>query len=497
MLEENFARLQQAQALRGDGALVEAKDVLEALVADSPDYYAALHILGLTYSDLGDLNSALSYFARAAAVLPDSYISHAALATIYVELSHLEAAEKSVHEALNLKPDAVESYVTLAQIYRDQKNYEAAYHTLRKCLELESDFEEATILLGAVCLDMGLEDEMKALLLPLTRALELRPEVIYLLSTVNSRLPGVDFSELLQRLPLTEREKPDWFYARAGVLQRQQRYSEAWDLYLTANSMVRKGTVENENRNRNWQNESLAMLQRSAPLANALTANDAPSSIFFLGPSRSGKTTAEKTLKPVQAITLGYEGQVPIRALTNTLLRRGLAPAFQYALLPPALQNECRAEYQRVFEASFCNTKIATFTTPSRIHDAYHIAKTIPNCYFVFVRRDPFDTAIRIFQKHYSSGNYYSYDWNSCLEHVIWYNRMIDRLLELLPAQSFEIKYEDLNRDHNIILRGLKRWLPEIIEDSVEIKGLSFDTSPKDLFSEYIGDQRLSPQSKK
>ena len=487
MLEEKYHQLQLAQELRSQGALEEAKTQLENLVADVPQYHAALHILGLTHSDLGDLNSALTYFARATAVLPDSYVSHAALATIYVELGHLEAGERSVREALLIKPDATESLATLAQIHRDQKDYKTAYELLKRCVRLEPSFDAARVLLGIVCLDMGLEEEMVATVLPLTLPERLSNEAVYLLSSISRNNRTFDLSSLIDSLPPSERQKPDWFFAKAGDLQRNEEYEQAWKQFEIANSMVRKSTQLHEARYENWERESLAYLYAAQPIKDTNVDKESPNSLYILGPSRSGKTTMERTVQYTGGITLGFENQMPIKSLTRTFLRRGLPPAFQYALLPRELYNDCRTAYLTALRAAFPGADAVTFTSPSRIHDAYQIAQIVPNSYFVFVRRDPVDTAIRIFQKHYASGNYYAYDWKKCLDHVKWYNEMIDRLLELLPNQSTEINYQDLGSDSEHLIKKLKKWLPDLkLACDKERMSVTLDTSPSSHYAQFL-----------
>ena len=63
-------------------------------------------------------------------------------------------------------------------------------------------------------------------------------------------------------------------------------------------------------------------------------------------------------------------------------------------------------------------------------------AQVPPNVRFIFVRRDHFDTALRIFMKPYRSGNHYAYDLKSIFEHLAWYDRMIDAKSSPAPSSN-------------------------------------------------------------
>ena len=61
------------------------------------------------------------------------------------------------------------------------------------------------------------------------------------------------------------------------------------------------------------------------------------------------------------------------------------------------------------------------------------MAAVFPNVRFLCVKGDVNDTALRIYQRRYSIGNIYSYDFRTARDHIIRYHEAIDLLQEKLP----------------------------------------------------------------
>src|SRR5262249_18343870 len=72
---------------------------------------------------------------------------------------------------------------------------------------------------------------------------------------------------------------------------------------------------------------------------------------------------------------------------------------------------------------------------------------------FVFMRRDPDDTLLRIYIRKYQKGNPYAYDLKAARDYVAWYHEMMDLLAEKLPDIVRIINYEDMVSDPAAALR--------------------------------------------
>ena len=91
--------------------------------------------------------------------------------------------------------------------------------------------------------------------------------------------------------------------------------------------------------------------------------------------------------------------------------------------------------------------RVFTSALSSRIHDASLIASVLPNVRFVLMRRNPKDTALRIYMSKYLRGNSYAYDLKSIAAYMDWYAQMIDLTAEKFSKISVVISYESMIAD--------------------------------------------------
>ena len=81
------------------------------------------------------------------------------------------------------------------------------------------------------------------------------------------------------------------------------------------------------------------------------------------------------------------------------------------------------------------------------------MAAVFPNVRFLCVKRDVNDTALRIYQRRYSVGHIYSYNFRMTYDHIVRYHEAIDLLQERLPEWVRVVQYEDMVANPPMILR--------------------------------------------
>src|SRR6266851_3326609 len=111
----------------------------------------------------------------------------------------------------------------------------------------------------------------------------------------------------------------------------------------------------------------------------------------------------------------------------------GLLTSNRFENLPAQLYALCRDIYFEELARRAGSAKVFTNTHPGRIIDAAYIASAFPNVRFICVRRELEDNILRIYMRKYKRGNAYAYDPKSTRDYVVWYNQMIDLLVEKLP----------------------------------------------------------------
>lgn len=479
-LQAAHARLSEAEKCRLGGNLDRARSLCEALLRDHSDYVGALQTLGVVHLGMKNHRQALSCFLQAAMHCPKDAVNLTNLANCYLRLDARELAVQALEAARRLAPDDPAIYWTLAEVHHADRDYEQAARSFEKVLALSPSQADAAHGLGDCYLHLGRIGEGAAVL---KRAHELKPDsvaVLYTLSQLPADAVDIDVMGALDHVRRQEEQTEHEFdirvaFTRAAALDKQGLHGKAWEELLRANRREFP-SHEQAYRRHCLRVEAIrqAALQHPAFRAKRGEGGFQPLSLFIIGPSRSGKSTLERLVGQLAGVRRGFERRLIEPAARRAAQLSGLLTISDPADLPRALDDCFRDFYLRDLVEFAAGAKIVTDTHPGMIASVGRVAATVPNVRFVFVKRDPFDVALRIFMKPYRSGNHYAYDIGTIFEHLSWYYGMIDLWCAKLPAISVCIDFEEMIGEPATALRrvadlcgaaALDDPLPEVGDD--------------------------------
>jgi tetratricopeptide (TPR) repeat protein len=453
-LREARELLEQAESLRQQRKFDRAESICTSLVRRYPEYFGALHTLGVILADKGDHRRAVGYLAQAAMFNPRSWFTLTALAGVYLHLRATEMAARTLEQALALKPTEPSILVTLGEIYQQDREYELARDAFRKALEAEPGMEEATYGLALACAALGAPAEaMEALEILLkrgVRSLAVLTALVRMPMSIIRRDVLADLDQVVRRADEDKTKfKIDTAFVRAAALDKAGRHAEAWTQALEANRPVAAQMKKELANNAIERKARLKGLQASSVKAKSPAAGDEkwPISLFILGPSRSGKTTMEALASTLDGVRRGYENPSVDHAISRTYQAAGLITLTSIHYLPPQLYPEVREIYLEELARRAGPSRVFTNTHPDYLADAALFPVILPNVRFIFVKRNPDDVLLRIFMRQYKAGNAYSYDLKAAREYIEWYYKMIDLLAGKLPDITRVIQYEDMVAD--------------------------------------------------
>jgi len=455
--------LEEAEGLRRARQFDRAQRILEKLLHKHPDYVGALHTIGLILADRGQYQRALPPLIQASMLNPNDWTTLTALGGVYLQLGAKEMAALTLERALALKPGDASILLSLAEVYREEREYELAADAFIRVREIDPSLYACDMGLGLVYIQLGLFAEAAAAFERLLSRAPASAESLYLLSQLPAAQSTLDPQALLKRLSAQPKDQAAASAsliaaATAAALDQMGQHPEAWESAMAANRYPAKQHREGCRREREEQAESLAHARSYHP--KSLASNqDAPLSLFILGPSRSGKTTLEALSALFPDVKRGYENPILEMVTRRAFQSAGLLTTSRLSQLPPVLDSLCRGYYEEELRRRAGNARVFTNTTPALIHDALRIAAVLPNVRFVFIRRDLEDICLRIFLRQYTEGNHYAYDLTTIREHVTWYYEMADLVAAKLPDISMTIDYEQLVAAPQAVLGDLAAML--------------------------------------
>lgn len=415
-----------------------------------PDAHAALGAIRLAE---GRLDDAVAGLRRALEIEPR-------LADVQHRLGHalrlmgrLREAETCFRRALELDPGSAEACNSLGFTLQATGDSEQAIGWYRRALELDPACAEAANNLGNALKDCGRFDEALA---SYDRALALRPD--YAAAHFN-RADLKTFEPRDPDLPVLERlvQDSDAFapaeaalarFALAKALDDAGDHERGFEQLLVANRSRRAGLNYDEPAMARYFERIRTVFDQRFLAGGDGAGHPSEVPVFVVGMPRSGSTLVEQLLASHPAVRSAGE-----RDLLERIAQSALARAA--AGYPETILDASDAELRRIAGA-YLDALPALLPGQSRIVDKlpgnfFHVGlirKLLPRARIIHVARDPLDTCLSCFSKHFSAGHEYSYDLAELGRYYRRYRELMRHWRGLVPEEFLcEVRYESLVAD--------------------------------------------------
>lgn len=166
------ARLKEALAFHQRGQRAEARRLYEAVLAEQPDFFDALHFLGILDLEERAPVRALARFDRAIALRPDHPQAHSNRGNALFHLERLPEALASYDKAIALAPDYVDALYNRGNVLYASGRRDDAVASYDRLIALQPGHAEAHSNRGVVLFELGRFDDAIA---SYDKAIALRP----------------------------------------------------------------------------------------------------------------------------------------------------------------------------------------------------------------------------------------------------------------------------------------------------------------------------------
>ena len=152
--EEFTGYLQEAENALSSFDAAGARRAFEAAFRLDENNYELAYLLGESYFDEGDSESALSFFSRVLELKPDHYEGLVYGGALHYERSDLRRAEQLLRRAAGLHPDAFLPHFSLGSVYLGRGDLPRAVAHLERAAAIDP-VPQALLLLGSCLYEMG------------------------------------------------------------------------------------------------------------------------------------------------------------------------------------------------------------------------------------------------------------------------------------------------------------------------------------------------------
>jgi tetratricopeptide (TPR) repeat protein len=429
------ARCNLGAALHRQGRLGEALTCLEQTVRLAPGHAQAQNDLGGVLLACDQAERAAGYFREALGLRPGFAEALSNLGLALRELGRVDEAMACFREALRLNPAYAGARNNLAYTLEFQGQFAAAQAEFAEALRLDPDNARALAGLSGLAAAGHYplsEDELRRV-----RALVQRRD-----------LPLDDLGRL--------------HFAVARHLDKAGDYDTAFAHYRQGNELakeyVRRRGVAFDAAAQHAQIDRLIAAFSPAYFGHVRGFGvDSELPVFVVGMMRSGTTLAEQILAS-HPLVHGAGELRDFGQLTTTLAQQlGTAEPFPECVARldrAAVQTLAQRHLERLRQLGGKAARVVDKMPFNFLHLGL-IATLFPRTRIIHCRRDPVDTCLSCYMQNFGEPQGFTLDLHDLGVYYREYERLMEYWRRVLPVPMFELQYEALTAEPEVVSRRL------------------------------------------
>ena len=432
---------------RARGQPAEAADLIARAVEQEPDNVRFLNNLGVVLRAAGRPKESLAVCRRAVRLDPHYPAAFNSLGTALCELGRIMESEQAFRQALELAPGEPDYLGNLSVTLLGQGRVAEAAQCMQQCLGPEGNanlYHNYGLLLRQLNRRAEAEQaQLQALRIDPTHA----AAWLYLAKLRNYQDPDHPdlraMRELLKREDLSDKDREQLHFALGKGLEDCGDYGRAFVHFREGNRIVASRLSWDADA---WDQQlarTMETFSREFILAHRLEPVDRkPAPVFIIGQSRAGKSRLEGLLAQHPEVHRGGELQaLPSRSVQWLLQQWGEFPP---ARVEPGLLREAARHYREFIGQLAPDARYVTDTLPANVNLLGFIALLFPGARIIHCSRDPQDTLVSIYCKHYGEQGRYSCRLETIRTRMQQHRRLMEHWHRVLPDPVLEVRYEEL-----------------------------------------------------
>ena len=439
-----------------------AIDDFQKAVELNSGYAEAYYNLGVSYGDLGEIESAKKAYKNALRINNNYPTAQNNLGQILFTQGEFKESISHFEWALEFKPDFAEAYYNLGNAYLSIEDLHNAIKLLKKAISVKPDFADAYNNLGIAYLRTGEQELAREFFENAIALVPAYASAHHNLTSVKKYYEKdsqvIQMESLLSKKEMSIQDQIYFSFSLAKVYEDLGSHKELFKHLNNANRMRKKqlnySISDSERHNEmiklffnNQSNNKIEILYK-----DSLSVRP----IFIVGMPRSGTSLVEQ-----------------IVASHNEVYGAGELKNFNNIIVPiirDHLSNEdfsltedeyrlIRKQYENELSKFNVNEKIITDKWPLNFRSIGFILSAFPEAKIIHLKRNPTATCWSIYKHYFSNeGNGWAYNLNDLAEFYNLYIELMNYWHDLYPGKIYDISYEELTSNQEKETRKLIQY---------------------------------------
>lgn len=441
--------------LREREDLDEAEACLRKAVELNPRYVDALDSLAVLLIAKEQFDEALKFLARVLEINPSFERSLMNAARVQMQRHNLIAAEAACRRIVEVNPKNADAFSILGQICHELDRFDEARDAFNKAIAINADHAEAHNNLGILLKSFGRFDEARQ---RFERTLELRPKAYGTYSNLADMVRFDEKEPLLQRMidELEAAPNPNdeqllsLYYAIGKAYDDLGQPDKAFS-YFDKGAKIKHPLIGyDEPATLKFFDDIRATYTAGFIKNSPYPGNPTSVPIFIVGMPRSGSTLVEQIVSSHPDVHGAGEVKVLNRSMQKLRMTYNELPLYpeMSPLLTPEHYDFIAKNYMEMLlqhssEAVHITDKLLTnYFFVGLVHMVF------PNAKFIHTLRDPVDTCLSCYSKHFKDDMPHTYDQGELGRYYLKYRELMEHWHKVLPeGKIVDVSYEKLVSD--------------------------------------------------
>ena len=429
------------EALYAQGRAEEALPLLEQAISIDPRDVEATHVRALALDHLGRKSEAIKAYKETLRLSPLHVNARLNLAQLAAQSMEALEAQRLVLELDITRDAAPEHFALIAQIMNLIGNDKQAVEFAQKAITTGHDELAVASTEANIHIDSGDFDAAEA---ALRKMLALNPRSIhsyYRLGVIKKLEPQAE--PTLRRAADDERlsaeDRANACFALFYLLDKARQHEEAFGMLDRANGLRRREAPYDIRRHLAQVDRVIATYTPEFIASRREHGFDGKGAIFVGGMPRSGTTLTEQILSAHPLVHGGGESLDVARVVRHV----SSWPEGVHDLAPGDIQAQGETIHRNTFTQAG-DKPFATDKTPANFTFFGAIACALPNAKLVYVRREPGDNAMSLYEQNFLRGLGYSYDLEAIGAVYRAHLRLMRHWIETCGLPIHTVEYDSL-----------------------------------------------------
>ena len=441
--------------LREREDMAEAEACLRKAVELNPRYVDALDSLAVLLIGQERFEEALQYLAKVLEINPSFERSLMNAARIQMQRHNLVSAEAACRRVVEVNPNNADAHSILGQICHELDRFDEARAAFMRAIEINPDHAEAQNNLGILLKSFGQFDEARP---RFERALELRPKAYGTYSNLADMVRFDDQEPLLQKMidELESAANPDdegllsLYYAIGKAYDDLGQYDKAFSYFERGAKIKHPLIGYDEPATIKFFDDIRATFTPEFLKNSPYPGNPTAVPIFIVGMPRSGSTLIEQILSSHPEVHGAGEVKILNRSMQKLRMTYSELPLYpeMMPLLTPEHYDFVAKNYLEMLGQHSQQAKHITDKLLTNYFFVGLIHMIFPNAKFIHTLRDPVDTCLSCFSKHFKDDMPHTYDQGELARYYLKYRELMEHWHKVLPEGTItDVTYETVVDD--------------------------------------------------